>query len=191
MQGPAAFDPERFVEACRSALAEAHPEKAIRSLLERAVADPAPIQEALGEPRRAGVHPLCRSDELTVLHVVWAPGMTILPHDHRMWAAIGVYGGREDNIFWRRLEPGARPGIEAAGARSLGPGDALPLGREVVHSVTNPTRRFTGALHVYGGDFFAVERSEWEPESLAERPYDVEKNVRLFAEANARLGEDA
>jgi predicted metal-dependent enzyme (double-stranded beta helix superfamily) len=29
--------------------------------------------------------------------------MTIMPHDHRMWAVIGVYTGREDNIFWRRV----------------------------------------------------------------------------------------
>jgi len=29
--------------------------------------------------------------------------------------------------------------------------------------------------------------SEWDPEPLLERPYDMEKNVRMFAEANARL----
>jgi len=27
--------------------------------------------------------------------------MTIMPHNHRMWAVIGIYTGREDNIFWR------------------------------------------------------------------------------------------
>ena len=36
------------------------------------------------------------------------------------------------------------------------------LGRDVVHSVTNPLPRITGALQVYRGDFFAVARSEWD-----------------------------
>jgi predicted metal-dependent enzyme (double-stranded beta helix superfamily) len=51
--------------------------------------------------------------------------------------------------------------------------------------VTNPIPRLTGAIHVYGGDFFGVERSEWDPETLLEAPYDVAKNMRYFEEANA------
>jgi hypothetical protein len=45
----------------------------------------------------------------------------------------------------------------------------------------------TGAIHVYGGDFFREERSEWDPETLLEERYNVEKNMRLFEEANATL----
>jgi predicted metal-dependent enzyme (double-stranded beta helix superfamily) len=101
-------------------------------------------------------------------------------------AVIGIYAGREDNIFWRRVPEADGARIEAAGAKSLGERDAEPLGRDVIHTVTNPLARLTGAIHVYG-DFYAVARSEWDPETLSERPYDVEKNVRLFAEANARL----
>ena len=52
-----------------------------------------------------------------MLNVIWGPGMTIMPHDHRMWAVIGVYTGREDNIFWRRLPADADREIEAAGAQ--------------------------------------------------------------------------
>jgi predicted metal-dependent enzyme (double-stranded beta helix superfamily) len=113
--------------------------------------------------------------------------MTIMPHNQLMWAVIGIYTGREDNIFWRRIPHEAGGIIEAAGAKSLGPGDAEPLGRDIIHTVTNPLPRLTGAIHVYGGDFFAVQRSEWDPETLTERPYDVDKNMRLFTEANARL----
>ena len=75
--------------------------------------------------------------------------------------------------------------MEAAGARALCEKDAEPLGRNIIHSVTNPTPRLTGAIHVYGGDFFGAVRSEWDPESLLEQRYDVEKNMRLFEEANA------
>jgi len=34
--------------------------------------------------------------DLTILNVVWTPGMVVYPHDHRTWAVIGLYGGRED-----------------------------------------------------------------------------------------------
>jgi predicted metal-dependent enzyme (double-stranded beta helix superfamily) len=113
--------------------------------------------------------------------------MTIMPHNHQMWAVIGMYTGREDNIFWRRL-PGCTDGkVEAAGARALCAKDAEPLGPNIIHSVTNPIPRLTGAIHVYGGDFFGAERSEWDPESLLEQRYDVEKNMRLFEEANTIL----
>src|SRR5258706_10770029 len=54
--------------------------------------------------------------------------------------------------------PGGSGKVEAAGAKSLCEKDAVPLGPEIIHSVTNPIPRLTGAIHVYGGDFF--NRSE-------------------------------
>ena len=44
----------------------------------------------------------------------------------------------------------------------------------------------TSAIHVYGGDFFCAERSEWDPETLEEGRYDAAKTMRMFEEANAR-----
>ena len=92
----------------------------------------------LGEPRRAEVRRLYSAADLTILNVIRGPRMTIMPRNHLMWAVIGIYTGREANIFWRRLtdEPGGR--VEAAGAKSLGERDAEPLGRDIIHSVTNP-----------------------------------------------------
>ena len=92
-----------------------------------------------------------------------------------------IHGARGQYFFWRRLPDGK---VEAAGARALCEKDAEPLGHDIIHSVTNPISRLTGAIHVYGGDFFAAERSEWDPETLGEHPYDVEKTLRLFEEAN-------
>ena len=45
---------------------------------------------------------------------------------------------------------------------------------DAIHSVVNPIPRLTGAIHVYGGDFFAVPRSEWDSQTLRERPFDIE-----------------
>lgn len=181
-----AFDLDRFIADCAAALREHSPQKAVREVMARALSDGG-LREALGEPRRAQIQNLHHAPDLTILNVVWAPEMTIMPHDHRMWAIIGIYAGREDNIFWRRVMDEAGGRIEAAGARALGEGDCWPLGPDIIHSVTNPIPRFTGALHVYGGDFFARERSEWDPETLLEKPYSSAKTVRMFEDANRRV----
>lgn len=177
------FDTERFVQECRDAVTESDGHKAVRELLARAVAEPGTVLDALGEPTEAGAQSLYHSDNLTILNVIWAPMMTIFPHNHNMWAVIGVYTGREDNIFWRRREDV----IEAAGAKALCVKDAEPLGKDIIHSVTNPIEKLTGAIHIYGGDFFAAPRSEWDSETLTEQTYDVNKTMRLFQEANARF----
>ena len=179
------FDLDQFVADCRGAIRADATHKSVREVVARAVSDPSAVLNGLGEPKRATVEKLFHADDLTILNVIWAPRMTIMPHDHRMWAVIGIYAGREDNIFWRRV-PGRSNGcVEAAGAKSLCVKDAEPLGRDIIHSVTNPIPRLTGAIHVYGGDFFGATRSEWDPETLLEQRYDIEKNMRLFEDANA------
>lgn len=77
--------------------------------------------------------------------MIWPPNFTFVPHNHQMWAVIGIYTGREDNIFWRRVTSDKGKGLEAAGAKALSEKDAEPLGANIIHSVTNPTTRLTGA----------------------------------------------
>ena len=113
-----AFELEQFIADCAAAVRDPAPTKAVREAVARAVADPRSLLQVLGEPTRGGIQRLHVSDELTVLNVIWAPRMTLMPHNHNMWATIGVYGGREDNIFWRRLPDDRKGRIEAAGAKS-------------------------------------------------------------------------
>lgn len=175
------FDRDRLIEDCRTAVTAGQGSRAVKEIVARAVADPAAVIRDLGEPAQ-GLQTLYRSPTLTILNVMWAPKAVIMPHDHSIWAVIGVYSGREDNILWRRLPADAGQGIEAAGARTLGARDTIAMGPEAIHSVINPLGRVTGAIHIYGGDFFAAERSEWEPEDLTERPFDRDKAMRLFAQ---------
>jgi predicted metal-dependent enzyme (double-stranded beta helix superfamily) len=178
------FDLFQFVADCRDAMAADKSHKYVRDVVDRAASNPAALLAALGEPRRAGLHKLYQSADLTVLNVVWAPMMTMMPHNHQMWAVIGIYTGREDNIFWRRVS-GVPRKLEAAGAKALSLGDVELLGHNIIHSVTNPIPRLTAALHVYGGDFFnSARRSEWDPETLMEQPFDADRAVRRFEDAN-------
>ena len=173
---------EDVIARCDAARAEQTPPLAVRDALAELVSDPAALERALGPVREGGITTLHRSDDLTVLHVAWTPGMALNPHDHRMWAVIGLYGGQEDNAFFRRV-PG---GLEPSGGREVPAKEVLVLGDDAIHSVANTRRDFAVALHVYGGDFFAVERSEWDAETYEERPRDLGRTMRLFEDANAR-----
>jgi predicted metal-dependent enzyme (double-stranded beta helix superfamily) len=180
------FDLDRFTADCRAARSADRPSKSVCEVVKRAVSDPAGLLKQLGEPHRAGIEEIYRSADLSILSVVWAPGMMIMPHNHRMWAVIGVYCGREDNILWRRIAEAGEGQLEAAGARSLAVKDVQPFGDDIIHSVINPTSKFTAALHVYGGDFFAVHRSEWDADTLSEHPSDGNRARQIIEEANRR-----
>ena len=177
------FEKERFINDCLAALKEDDTHSAIRELVTAAVRMPSEIIRALGEPKCAGVETLYRAKDLTILNLCWGPHMKFKPHDHRMWAVIGIYGGCEHNTFYRR----ATQGLEQHGTKELNAKDTTPLGAAVIHAVTNPLDQITAAIHVYGGDFFATPRSEWDPESFEERPYDIDDTIRAFEKANERL----
>jgi len=174
------FELDAFVADCIAARREAEPRRAVKEVIERAVSAPHEVAAAL-PPDRAEIQRLHVSDELTILKVVWAARMTLAPHDHRMWAAIGVYSGGEDNTLFRR--DGAS--LVESGGRELRARDVFLLGDDAVHSVRNPTSVHAGALHVYGGDFFATPRSEWSGPPYEERPYDVQRVLAQFEAANA------
>jgi predicted metal-dependent enzyme (double-stranded beta helix superfamily) len=177
------FDLERFVDDLRSAGAESDAQRHVEALLRRAVSTPAAVLGALGPPEAPGIHTLYRGEDVTILNVVWAPLMVLLPHDHNMWASIGIYTGREDNVFWERRGDT----IIATRAASLSEKDVLGVPSDAIHSVINPIGRLTGAIHVYGGDFFAPGRSEWDADRLQQRPWNLEGARDEFRKAAARF----
>jgi predicted metal-dependent enzyme (double-stranded beta helix superfamily) len=173
------FDLDTFIADCIAANGESEPRHAIKAVLERAVSQPAEVAAAL-PPERAELVRLHGSPELTIIKVVWAPGMHLWPHDHRMWAAIGVYTGGEDNSFYRR----DGSGLVESGGKALRVRDVCLLGDDTVHAVTNPTTVFAGGIHIYGGDFFSTPRSEWAGTPYREQPYDVDRTRAYFEAAN-------
>ena len=173
------FDLDALLAACVDCLDETDVRRAVRQTLAEAMDRPADVADRM-RPETAGITMLHHSDALTIIDVVWAPGMRIYPHDHRMWAAIAVYAGREDNEFYRREDIT----LASSHGRTLDTGDVMILGENVVHAVSNPGATPTGAIHVYGGDFVNQARSQWIPPELTEEAYDATDVARVFAEAN-------
>jgi predicted metal-dependent enzyme (double-stranded beta helix superfamily) len=177
------FSLDNYIEDCRNALKETDSRSAVAELTEAVISSPASILQSLGTPTLAGLQTLYHAPDLTILNITWAPGMTLHPHNHCMWAVIGIYGGSEENTFYRR----SAEGLVEHGKKTLEVGHAAKLGEDVIHSVHNPESKLTTALHVYDGDFFNAHRSEWDSETLVEQAYDIEHAKAVFAAANERL----
>ncbi len=174
------FDLDRFIVDLRQTLGE-RSRQGIKEVVARAVSDPVGLYRCIGEPGTAGAQVLHHAPDLTVINVAWAPQQITLPHNNLLPAIIGMYVGREDNLFWRRISVPETFHIEAAGGQALGPGDVAILGSDTIHSVVNPLAKISGAIHVYLGDFLAVERSMWDSETLVEAPYDMAAVIKGMA----------
>jgi predicted metal-dependent enzyme (double-stranded beta helix superfamily) len=173
---------EDLVSRCQRALDEHAPSLAVRDILEELISDRAALEAGLDPVTEGGIQPLHRAPDLTVLRIAWTPGMQLNPHEHAMWAVAAMYGGQEDNVFWRR-SPG---GLEQVSGRELPAGEVLVMGHDAIHSVANSRREYAVAIHVYGGDFFGdTPRSEWDPDTLEEKPRDLEGTLRKFEASNA------
>ncbi len=179
------FDLEQFVADCIAANKNGG-QVAVNEVLARAVSDPGSVLNGLGAPTKAGITVYLRSDDLTIFSAAWTPQQNLMPHNHLMWSNIGIYTGREDNIFWEQRENG----IDGTRAVTLFEGDTAMNDHNAVHSVTNPLMRFTGGIHIYGGDFFDadVPRSQWDPETLEEESSNGDKIREMFRRENERLG---
>jgi predicted metal-dependent enzyme (double-stranded beta helix superfamily) len=119
------------------------------------------------------------AEDLTIVHIVWPPHLITEPHNHSMWAAIGLYQGRENNILWRRNETS----IEPCGAKTIAAGEACWFDENAIHSVHNPVDGLTGAIHVYGGDFLNANNVEWDQLTLTERPRSIVAQQARFAQS--------
>ena len=187
------FDLEAFIEDCRRLVGEPHAARRVLERMREALADPGALARAVPPlPANGGAFdaPLFRSSELTVLNVMLRPGALSGPHDHRMWAVIGIYEGAEQNTFYRR----DGEGLVEANRRTVQAGEAMLLGEEVIHAIENAGETQTCGRHVYGGDLLGAERRMWDPATGRETAYDIPKFVdwsRKLAEGRRAGAGDA
>ena len=163
---------EEFVAQCSAAVMEDRGAGATKEVVERAVRDRRLIKEL---PLEAGVKVVHGAEDLTILHVVMAErpvgAGNPIPHNHLMWALIGVMHGSEENEFFRRSAHTIEP---SGSGRVIAEGEVLMMGDNTIHSVKNPSsERLSSALHVYGGNLIAAEKTMWCEPDWTEEPFDL------------------
>jgi predicted metal-dependent enzyme (double-stranded beta helix superfamily) len=157
---------------------------AVAEAVARLARDSNGLERALGADDRCGITVLATSRSLTIQRVVWPAGIRVPPHDHRMWAVVGVYRGREDNALFRRN--GHR--LDAIGGRHVQQGEVLVLDPDAIHAVANSTSAPCVALHVYGGDLDGTERSAWTPDEQRFDPDAMWQAIARFRRKEDELG---
>ena len=135
------FSLQQFIASCRAAPGV----QAVAKLMRDAVHDPDGVRAALDAT--SGDRILHQNSQLTVLNVAIPAGFRSSPHDHSIWAVIGIYEGQEDNVLFRnlgdRLTVSERHEVRAPGV--------LVLDGTTIHAISNPLAQPTRGLHVYGG----------------------------------------
>lgn len=171
------FDLDTFVARCDAASREADAQARIEALLREAIERPAEVGAALASYRNlTNLEDLVvfRSERLTLLHGLIPPGFAAAPHNHNLWSVIAVYDGQEDNTFFERGGDGL---VEVGRASVTAPG-VIANDANVIHAVCNPRTTMLRAIHAYGGDLLATERSNWNAETHEETVFDWRKVVR-------------
>jgi predicted metal-dependent enzyme (double-stranded beta helix superfamily) len=154
------FDAEAFVIECQAASSAADPVGAVQEVVAAAVRDGSSIDAVLGTEYKREPDTLFSSEELTVQRILWPGGSWTTPHDHRVWAVIGVYSGEE----WNRLYQRSADGLEELRTCAVGQREVLVLDEDAIHLVENHHRELSAGLHVYGGDMLGGQRSSWRPD---------------------------
>lgn len=154
------FDLAVFVDECQIGAEAADPAAAVCELVSDVICDGPSIDAALGTDFDPILDTLFVADHLTIQRIRWSPGMRSGRHEHRMWAVVGVYDGCEVNRLYERTPNG----LAERERRDVQKHDVLILDEDVIHSVENPLRAWTSAIHVYGGDILNAERSAWLPD---------------------------
>lgn len=175
---------QELVERCRDAVTAQDPVATVMAELD-AFLHQRNLEQQLGAAQRSTYEALYRGSDLLVLHGVVPPTpKPVDPHDHRMWAVIGVYHGQEDNQLYARTGDATLEPIERF---SVSAGEIRSLDSSTIHSVQAAGGQYLGAVHVYGGDLFGTPRSAWR--DGVEQPNDESAMPALFARLRAR--EDA
>lgn len=152
------MDLSELIEGCREVAGGDTPTRDVAELVAAFLHQP-DLPRLLGDGDRSTYEALYRGEDILVLHGVVPPTPApVAPHDHRMWAVIGVYQGLEQNELFVRDEGG---GLETVDRFAVAAGEVRTLDPSTIHSVQARGDRYLGAIHVYGGDLFGTPRSTW------------------------------
>ena len=173
------FNLDDFIQQLRAAVNESEPVKRVRDLMNAAFENPQAIKEAMPAFENDD-EILFEDDSVSIWCVRFMPGLHVPPHDHQTTATIGVYEGAEDNHFYL-CESGQ---LLHKTTKRVGPGDVIALKPDVIHSVEAADGSQSCGIHVYLARLTTIERSLFDWETGAARPF-TDENYDLMKRLTA------
>ncbi|MDH3632192.1 MAG: hypothetical protein OER98_13805 [Gammaproteobacteria bacterium] len=173
------FNLDDFVQQLRIAARESEPVKKVRDLMNAAFEDPQAIKDAMPAFENDD-EVIFEDDSVSIWFVRFMPGLHVPPHDHQTTATIGVYEGAEDNHFY--LREGGQ--LVHKTSKRVGPGDVIALKPEGIHSVEAANGSQSCGIHVYLDRLTTIERSLFDWETGAARPF-TDENYDLMKRSTA------
>lgn len=114
---------------------------------------------------------LYREDEKLALFTLVLPhGASTPVHDHLAWGLVGLYGGRQREEFYRRVDDGGDVGraeLERERVEEMGEGDYYRLipPEDDIHAVETISEEPSVSVHLLGADVGCIDRHAFDPDS--------------------------
>jgi predicted metal-dependent enzyme (double-stranded beta helix superfamily) len=168
-----------------------NPQAAITKQIQLAIAKYGPeaivaaLEEAVPAGASVGEMIVFRSEHITMLYARIPPRFQSGIHDHTVFACIAQLTGAEKSVVYQPTEDGE--GLQVTESVVSHLGDVTELAPDAIHHIENPTDEVAAALHVYGGDFSAIEdeRSLWTHDHVR-GPFSFEALMRHSVVAMTR-----
>ena len=190
------FSIDTFAASCKAAMASSdNPQAAVAGLMSDAIATHGPdaiitaLTEAVPPGANVGELIVHASPELTMLFARIPARFQSGIHNHTVFACIGQLRGREVNTSYEVSDDGLTE-VERQVAEL---GTVVQLPADAIHGIANPDDETAYALHVYGGDFGAIEheRSLWDDETHEELGFSFPALVQQSVKTMKRSGNEA
>lgn len=175
------FTIEGFAKECKAVMAKSDDRRAAAEAFLQKTLDENDLQQIVNTledaiPADANVGEMIvhSSPELTMMYVRVPARFQSGIHDHTVFACIGQLYGSEKNVIYDRTVD--NKGLTVANTRTVNVGEVISLPEDAIHHIENPNISTSGALHIYGGDFYAVmdERSLWDYDDYSAKSFNFE-----------------
>lgn len=177
------IDIDSFISDCRDAVGIS--QDAVHDVVRTALVDPERFAATMIQRPKPWF--FAADDDLTVFCTSGAPGTASAPHDHATWSVLGCFAGAEES-WWH--EP-TNDALSTVGHGVSRAGDSHALPADAVHSVMNRWDTPNGVVHVYAGNFLALERTLWDPVTNERTPAGLKEMTAPLGLKSALDEEDA
>lgn len=167
------FTLDSFLQQLKEAAKTANPEQQVYQVMQQVFT--VHIESAADIFRQLDDDVILYEDSvIAVLHYRMPTGVVVPPHDHQLYAIIGVYEGVEENHFYQAMNNQ----LICQAVKPIGKGEVILMRPESIHSVQTANNQHSAAIHVYLGELTKVKRSRFDWNTGEATPLNSLEGIR-------------